>query len=346
MWRIANKKISLGVGFIPSLSYSALLSMIELMENEGYEQIWCGNEKHYRDMWVTMGLVSANTKNLEVGTFIAEPYSYHPSLIAAAIATVFEATNGRANLLLGSGGFGFRNLGINRVKPLLALEESVHLIRQLLAGEIVSLTGKVIYAKDIQLLFDSNPDIPIYIASRGKLIQQMAGRVADGAMLATHATPNGLHESQKSVITGCTQSGRDINDIKIFARIDVCIDQNNELARSTVKPMIAGMILASYPDQTFITQAGLQLSSEFETILNNTSFNEVYSLANELVSDEFVDAFTWAGAPGNVANKVAAVIDAGFTNICIVPHAPPGISITKIIKDFTTEIMPRVRALL
>jgi len=343
---IDNKDIYIGAGFIPSLPYEQLVELIKIMENSGYDQIWCGNEKLYRDMWVTMGLVSAITTQLDVATFIAEPYSYHPALIAAAIATVNEATNGRAILLLGTGGFGFTELGIKRNKPLATLEESIGLIRRLLEGETISMKGNTIFTDNVRLLFKSESNIPIYVASRGKLIQRMAGRIADGVMLATHATPRGLAASLNSVFEGCKQAGRDPKTLKITVRVDVCIDQNRNLARATVKPMIAGMILTSYPDKTFIEQAGLSLPHQLASILDSSTFQEVYSAANDLVPNEFVDAFSWAGTPDDIAQSVASVINSGFSNLCIVPHAPPGGSILKTVKDFMQEVMPRVRKLI
>jgi 5,10-methylenetetrahydromethanopterin reductase len=345
MWEIGGQEVSVGIGFIPFLPYPQLIELVQLMEGLGYDHIWCGNEKLYRDMWVTMGLIAANTASLGVATFIAEPYSYHPALIAAAVATVNEATDGRAILLLGAGGFGFQELGLRRFKPVTALEESVELIRRLLASETVSFDGEVVHTNGARLLFEPGTEIPIWIASRGSMILRMAGRVADGVMLATHAQPECQRAALASVLEGCRSTGRDLNDLAIAVRVDICVDHDRKRARKAVKPMIAGMLLASHPNQGFVREAGLSIPRALGSLLNHATFPEVYAAADELLPEEFVDAFSWAGSPDDVAGKVAPVLDAGFTNLCLVPHAPEGSSVLNVVNDFAREVIPRVETL-
>src|SRR5262245_6180556 len=137
MWQIGSRTIELGLGIWQAYPYRRLLRLVELAETVGCDVLWVGNEKFYRDMWVMLGLVAAHTRRARVGTFVAEPYSYHPALIAAAIATADEALDGRAILLLGAGAVGFRQMGLARVKPLAAVEETLMVVRRLLKGELV-----------------------------------------------------------------------------------------------------------------------------------------------------------------------------------------------------------------
>ncbi|MDP1714518.1 MAG: LLM class flavin-dependent oxidoreductase [Anaerolineales bacterium] len=346
MWKIGNQQIQIGVGFIPNMPLPELRELVRRMDAAGYDQIWCGNEKLYRDMWVTMGLVAAQTERLQIGTFIADPYSYHPALIAAAIATVAEANCGQAILVLGAGGFSFRELGIDRKKPLSALSESILVIRDLLAGRVSTMQGQVVTTQEAKLLFAPLAGIPIWIASRGNKILEMAGRLADGVMIATYAQPQSLSFARNIVKKGCWEAGRHMDEMAVTVRVDFSLDADRERARAAVKPMIAGMVHASYPDQAFVEQAGLTIPVKLGTFMGTATFAEVYAAAHDLLPERFVDAFSWSGTPADVAGMVASVIEAGFTRICLVPHPPKGRTSLDMILGFAEQVMPHVKALL
>ena len=59
----------------------------------------------------------------------------------------------------------------------------------MLRGERVQYDGEVVQFGGGRLNFPARADVPILVASRGNLVLQMAGRYADGVMIATYATP-------------------------------------------------------------------------------------------------------------------------------------------------------------
>ena len=80
--------------------------------------------------------------------------------------------------------------------------------------------------------------------------------------------------------------------------------------------------------------------------MSSLSYEEIKANAAEIITDDFVDAFSWAGTPDDVADKVANVVDAGYTNICIVPHAPTEGCVQDVVRSFTKDVVPRIRALM
>jgi 5,10-methylenetetrahydromethanopterin reductase len=336
--------IKLGVGLAQNIHSRELVQLVELCEDLGYDQLWYANHKLYRDMFVGLTLVAVHSRRMEVGTFIAEPYSYHPGMIAAALATIDEISGGRAILLLGAGG-GSQNIGIPRIKPVTALRETIEICRALFQGQRLSYQGELFTVEDSWLHFETRSDLPIYVATRGDRVLQMAGEHADGVMIATYATPIGIKRGIELVDKGCRKAGRSWEDIPILARVDVCVNADRELARNAVRPMISLFLMASYPDRRFVHSLGLEVPEELEDICVQKN-EELSRDAGHLVTDELVDAFTWAGTPEDVAHMVAQVVDVGVDNITFLPHPLCGESPAGIIKDFSQEVMPRVRALL
>lgn len=346
MWHFGSRTLELGLGIWEKRVPSRLPMLVRMAEGLGYDVLWCGNEKFYRDQWVTLGLVAAQVRRARVGTFVAEPYSYHPGLIAAAIATADEASGGRAILLLGAGAVGFRQMGLERVKPVVAVEETIAVVRRLLKGETVTYEGETVTLRDTQLEFPSRADLPIWVASRGNRMLSMAGRMADGVMIATYATPVGIKAALSRVEQGARKAGRDPKSLAVTARVDICLDDNAQAARAAVKPMILGMIKASYPNRDFVDQVGLELPPDVLAGLLERPFGDMGPVI-DLLPDVFVESFAWAGTPSQIARQVAAVVDMGVDRITILPHtsAATGDEAT-MIRRFADEVMPEVLALL
>lgn len=337
--------LNVGIGQLQDLKPADLIAKAQWFEELGYEQFWYGNEWFYRDMWIGLTVVAQATQRMKLGTFIAEPYARHPVTTAIAIATLDEVSNGRAMLLLGAGGAGAAPLRIPRTKPAVAMGDAITIIRKLLNNEQVVHDGEVIKFINGKLSFEARSTIPIYVASRGDHVLAKAGELADGVMIATHATPAGLRHGLSRVEVGAKRAGRSVSDLELFARVDGCIADEPREALESVRPMVARLLGSSYPDRSFVHALGLEVPAAFEEVAARRDRLETGRNAH-LVPDELVKAFTWAGTAEQVAEQVAAVVDAGFHNVSFLPHALPGASTEHSEEAFAKEVRPRVEALM
>jgi 5,10-methylenetetrahydromethanopterin reductase len=323
---------------------ASFVEVVRLCEAAGYDEFWYGNHKLYRDMFMGLMLAACHSRRMRLGSFVAEPYTMHPALIAAAAATLDEASDGRALLGLGTGGANFRELGVERTRPLAAMEETIRIARGVLRGESVTLHGDVFTVNEARLQFAPRPDVPIVLATRGTRMLRLGGRLADAVMVATYAQPAGVRYALEQVAAGAREAGRRPDEVAIISRVDACVWPDGRTARDAVKPMIAGFLMASYPDRRFVRQMGLEVPEELEAIVSQK--NEARTLAAwRLVPDDFVDAFTWAGTPDEVARRVAAIVELGITRICYLPQPPPGQGVEPIMRAWMEEVVPRVRRL-
>jgi len=337
-------QLHFGVGVWQGLSSRRLTGLAQLIEDEGFDQFWYSNHKLYRDLWIGLAIAAQATDHISLGSFVAEPYSQHPAQIAAAIATIDELSAGRAMLGLGAGGANFKELGALRRRPARALRESVEIARGLLRGERLTYRGEVFTADDVWLHLPARADLPIVVASRGDRVLRVAGEMADGVMIATYATPEGLRHGRDMVRSGALGAGRLDQDIQLMTRVDVAIDEDPNAARDAVRPMIAAMVMASYPDTAFLAHAGLEITPALEAMSRQK--NEALAFASgHLVPDEFVRQFAWVGSPAEVAEQVAAVVDCGFSTIVFLPQ-PMSVDPEPTLQRFARDVAPRVRALL
>jgi alkanesulfonate monooxygenase SsuD/methylene tetrahydromethanopterin reductase-like flavin-dependent oxidoreductase (luciferase family) len=159
-------------------------------------------------------------------------------------------------------------------------------------------------------------------------------------MVATYATPDGLGHARGLIARGLEASGRSLEGFPLYARVDVAIDDDRERAMDAVRPMIAMMVMASYPKTDFLEHVGLTLTPELEEMCRQR--DEALALASgHLVPDEYVAKFAWVGAPAEVASSIAAAVRSGYQNIVLLPQpleADPAETITRLAED----VLPRV----
>jgi 5,10-methylenetetrahydromethanopterin reductase len=168
----------------------------------------------------------------------------------------------------------------------------------------------------------------------------LAGRVADGAMVATYATPDGLGHARAQVARGLEEAGRSLDGFPLYARVDVAVDDEAERAMNAVRPIIAMMVMASYPKTDFLEHVGLTLTPELEEMCRQR--DEALALASgHLVPDEYVEKYAWVGTPAQVASSIAAAVKSGFQNIVLLPQPLEG-DPAEAMSRIAEEVIPRV----
>lgn len=320
---------------------SRRIAIIKSAAALGFQRLWHSNEKFGRDMVANMTLSATHTERIGIGAAVTDPYSVHPALTAAAMATVDEISSGRVLVGLGAGGSGFPAMGIKRERPVAAIRDAVEIMRGMWSGKPAVVKGKVVQVKNGVLGFNARPNIPIVIATRGPAVFRLAGEIADGVMIATMATPTGVDAAWNFIKQGIQKAGRDPHDVEIISRVDTCVDLDRNKARAGVKQMIAFLLWSSYPNRDFVSQVGLEVPPELEKMIAERDYELMFKAA-PLVPEQFVDAFAWAGTPEEVAAKISHIADMGIRRFGVWVLAPPEGGIETVMKLIAEEVVPRV----
>ncbi len=339
----AAARVTWGVGCWQTHELDDLVADVNAAERASFDYLWYGNEKLHPDMWMGLTAAALHSRTIRLGTFIADPYSIHPAVTAAMIATLDHYSGGRAVLVFGAGGSGLHELGLSRRKPIEALENAVLVVRALLRGEQVDRDGPH-FSAHAKLHFSARPDIPIWIASRGQKGLELGGRIADGVMIGTIARTQDIAGAIERVHAGALSASRRLDELSISVRVDVVVNSDRAAARDVLRSFVAGILSASYPDRGFIERAGLKLPVELEEVCRTKDLRLAWA-SPHLVPDEVVDALTWAGTPDDVAARIAAASELGIDNITVVFHRAAGPPAAQLI-DFADSVVPRVNALL
>jgi 5,10-methylenetetrahydromethanopterin reductase len=308
----------IGVGLQQVYPPTELVALGQACEAAGLDTIWYGNDKFYRDPYIGLTILGLHTDRIGLGTFVADPYTIHPALTATMIASLEEVAPGRVILLLGAGGSGLPPLGIPRMKPVETVRDALQVIRALLRGEVVSRITPAFHLRNARLSFPPPLDrpIPIFIASRAPKMLRMAGALADGVMIASHATPEGFTAALKWVAEGAQTAGRRLADIHILSRIDVCFADDPAAAIDAARVGVVGLLAASYPDKSFLQPLGLEIPRALEEILAQHD-RELAGRYAHLVPEAMVEAFTWAGTLDDVVTKARRIIHLGVQELAL-----------------------------
>jgi 5,10-methylenetetrahydromethanopterin reductase len=175
-----------------------MVEFVEHAEAIGLDEIWLGDEGPARDPLPVLAAAATRTRHIKLAVGITNPYVRHPAATAVSMMTVHELSDGRAILGLGVGGsMSLGPLGITAVHPLAAVRSALHTMRAAINGQ-----ANERYTPTATAL--TAPDLPLYIGSRGPLINRLASRSADGAFVA------GVPVSQVAEVVGWARSARRI----------------------------------------------------------------------------------------------------------------------------------------
>lgn len=324
-----------------------LVELARLTETAGFDHLWLADERFYREVYTSLSLCACHTSRIALGPCVTDAYSRHPALTAVAIATLDEISDRRAALGIGAGISGFEELGIKPAAQARAIREAIEVIRPLLAGESVEYRGRVIQFHHGRLDFTPiRAGIPVYVASNGPKGQQVAGAVADGAIMEGCATTQEARVFAARVRRGAEEQGRDPRKIELVARLNTCIARDGRAARDVLRSRVARTLGAGRLAFATLEAQGIVLPSEAKASVAGAPYAAgvtPYLPLLPLIPDRFVDALSLAGTVEDVVERVVALGRAGIGQIAIFPFAPPDGTVDETIRLFGHEVLPAAR---
>jgi 5,10-methylenetetrahydromethanopterin reductase len=313
-----------------------------LCEHLGFDSYWVADQRWMRDVWVSLSATAMRTSRIQLGTRVTDPYVRHPALTAVAIASLDELSGGRAILGLGAGGSGFQQMGLERRKPVTALREAIELIRRLLAGGEVAYEGELVRFGRGALEFATRRDIPVVIVARGPKILELGGRLADGVMVASMASPAAVRWGIGHIATGARRAGRALDTVELSSMVYTSISDDGPAARWIVRRGIAAALLGSFPNYEFLAASGLTVPPELWALLETRQAD--YPRLMAAMPDAFVDHLGLAGTPAQCAAQIERIVASGIRHIVLAPLPVDELNVESVIEPFATQVIPRVRA--
>lgn len=173
------------------LSLSELGDLAARAEELGFASAWVmdhiwvqgasGRRISAHEPMVTLAYIAARTTRIQLGVLVLCNTFRHPGQLAREAAALADAAPGRFVLGIGAGWHEpeYRAFGFPYDHRVSRLKETLRVLRPLLDGERVDLTGRHLALTDAQVL-TSQPAPPIWVAGQGPRMLGLTARYADG----------------------------------------------------------------------------------------------------------------------------------------------------------------------
>jgi 5,10-methylenetetrahydromethanopterin reductase len=336
--------VQLGLGLLPKYDPDTFAALVARAEAAGFDAIWVPDEKFYREVYAELAVAAVHSRRVTLGTAITEPYSRHPAQTATAIATIDELSGGRAILGLAMGVSGFREMGIQRTKPLRALREATELVRALTRGEgPVTYEGQVVRFFGGQLSFRPRRQIPVYIAGAGPKVMELAGEIGDGVIMGDLASATTLAYGLRHVAAGAARAGRSARSLTKVVWLQTFLHPDPGVARETARWVVAAVIWGA---QAFHDELGVPIPAELRDAVKGLGYDLTEAGMSGVarhVPPELVRHFALAGTPAEVIAQAREIQAAGADQLAIHPWPCRDVSSEAAIDLFIREVMPSLR---
>jgi 5,10-methylenetetrahydromethanopterin reductase len=312
------------------------------VESLGFDRFWLPDERLTRNVYAGLAVCAINTRQIDLGISVTNPYTRNVAITAAAAATADELSGGRLSLGFGAGG-GLDHYGVERSRPAVAVREAVDVTRLLLSGRSVTYDGRHVHMRDARLDFPAARQVPIYIAARGPRLLELGGEVADGAIIGGFASTEGIAHAKAAIGRGLRRSGRTWRDLDLVSWLYTCVADDTETARRAVSRLVTTSLVTSRP---ILGSLGLRLPTALRDCLDGSGWSVAAESIDECshhLSDEILDAFSVAGTPEECARKLARVAHSGVRELAMVALPAPGQSVELVARRLASEVLPAVR---
>jgi 5,10-methylenetetrahydromethanopterin reductase len=321
-------KLRIGLNLLPSVSARATADDVRFAEELGYDFVGITDgQMIWRDVYVTMALAAAATKRIEIGPWVTNPVTRHPTATVNAICSLNEASDGRAFLGIGNGDDAVRTIGGDHAK-LSDLADSVKLMYQLARGE------KVQTEHGTWSLASAQGNLKIYWAVAGPRSMEMGAEHTDGVIASAWLGPELLEHLKTHVRIGVERAGKKPSDVETIVHTAVAVDEDGEGARKAVRPYVARGLC--YVSSQWLPDWSKEDMEEFRKKYDYYHhFSADHDLAT-LVPERFLKRKAVVGTPEECIETLRMIIGCGFTTISMMPAG----NVRKTMKLLAEKVLP------
>lgn len=300
---------------------------VVLAESLGYARAWFyDTPQQSPDVWMALALAAKATERIGLGPGVLVPTLRHPMVNAAATAALEALAPGRVAVSFGTGFSGRLAMGVRSKIKWSYMEDYISAFRGLLRGEVVKWEGAY-----MRMLHPSNAsaprpvNVPVVIGALGPRGAAVARRLGDGVFTAGAVPPEFAKDFEwvPHLCFGTTLDERE--------------DRRSERLRLAAGPAVLTIYHNAYEGLTSFPVTDLPGGAEWLDVVEQSPDHERHLAVHDqhLVglnsadhvawangADAMVEALSFSGTPSQMRDKVAALAEAGVTEVVIQPSGP------------------------
>lgn len=301
------------------------IDLVRYAEERGFDAVWQADSRLVRDAVVPMAAFGATTSRIRIGSGVIDCWTRNPARLASTFSTLDDLAPGR--MICGLGAWWdplAKKVGIDRQRPLTVMREIVTVVRALLNNETVTFDGYYVHLDGVELDYvhqERRPkDVPIYIGATGLQMMELAGEIADGAVLNYLVSPAYNTGALAALARGAAKAGRTIDDIDRPQLVVCSVDRDRAKALDHSRLLVT-QYLGQQPHIMKASGVPQELLDEIATVLTWPATHDQVVAASTMVPDDIVQMITASGEPDEVKAKVAEYVATGCTCPILYPLA-------------------------
>lgn len=322
---------ALGVIFHPKFPPETLADYARRAESAGFDELWLWDDCFLPGAFTSAAIALSATHRLRVGIGLLPATAYNPLFAAMEITTLARAFPERILPGFGHGvGTWMTQIGAAPKSSLKALAETVTAVRQLLGGELVTTHGTQVNLDQVQMQLTPAVVPPLYVGAMRDKSLRLAGRVGDGTILTGMSSPAYVRWAREHIQAGMAEVGRTHHRVVVY--LDVKVNRDGDAARAAMRRSLAARL--PWAD---VQLNALGIAAEVAAFIQAHGSDGVA----QHMPDKWLDAFSAAGTPEQVADAVQRLMAAGADSVVFQPlDGDPA-----CLDEYIHYLMPRLKPL-
>ncbi|MGB0554804.1 MAG: LLM class flavin-dependent oxidoreductase [Alphaproteobacteria bacterium] len=182
------------------------------------------------------------------------------------------------------------------------------MLRDLFAGERVTVSNEVFSLDDVALEMKDLPQVPVFLATTHPDAFRAAGKYADGVIVGDVSDPAVMSQIIAWIREGAEAEGRDMNEISVVAWCATIVaDDQEAVVEHLRRPVIGSAINGMHK----VTRGLMGVAPEHFPQIRAAKFDATLSLPESAIPDDMVDRFAIAGPADYCAERILALRDVG-----------------------------------
>ncbi|MDI3340445.1 MAG: LLM class flavin-dependent oxidoreductase [Sphaerobacter sp.] len=244
------------------LPLPALTDFIRGCEAAGFRGVGIHDHHHIgRDCYVALAAAAATTSTLALYPVTSNTVTRHPLVLAALATSLTELAPGRSFITVGPGFLSVEGAGERRAS-LADLRRAVLAIRRLLAGETVEFNGV-----PVQLRTRPVPPPPVLLTASGPRLLELAGEVADGAVMLVGLDARMVRAARAHLAAGAARAERDPATLREIFITPIAVGDRAVMRQWPRQWFRPGQPWLAYPSRStlhWLREAGVDLPPEHD----------------------------------------------------------------------------------
>lgn len=302
-----GEQVSIGVMFRREQAPESLTDYARRVEALGFDELWVVEDWGYLGGISQAAVALAATERITVGLGIVPAVARNAAFLAMEFATLARMYPGRFHGGIGHGVAEWMDqIGARPTSWLASIEETTSAVRSIMRGENLNVEGDYVQLRDVHLEHAPEQVPPVSLGVRGPKSLELAGRSADGTILAENSSPAYVTWAREHIARGTSAAGRnDHHRVTVYANAVVSAtdpDGARDVARAAAASMLGG--------EASVQTSMLPYAEDLARVANE---------GPSALRDEWLDDLAIAGSPEQGAAAIQRLAEAGADSVVVVP---------------------------